>query len=185
MLGKMGAPSGGTRGLVQGEDDEMGRSRDAGGQAQRAGALSVGVAPPTPTKPSNAGGPSSEAEEEGHREEVCLGASPPSTSRAVLCPPGPGGGWAPLPLEPSDKGTTPGPPVMWAAPAPSGTHTHLVPEGSGGPHLFGGLGRAGSSLGLSLKTAGRCPLRAHRALAETTALLTQAWLAGLNILDPP
>ena len=46
----------------------------------------------------------------GHREEVCLGASPPPTSRAILCPPGPGGGWAPLPLEPSDKGTTPGPP---------------------------------------------------------------------------
>ena len=54
MLGKMGAPSGGTGGLVQGEDDEMGRSRDPGDQAQRAGALSIGVVPPTPTKPSNA-----------------------------------------------------------------------------------------------------------------------------------
>lgn len=64
MLGKMGAPSGGTGGLVQGEDDEMGRSRDPGDQAQRAGALFIGVVPPTPTKPSNARGPSSEAEED-------------------------------------------------------------------------------------------------------------------------
>ena len=65
MLGKMEAPSGGTVGLVQGEDDELGRSLDPGDQAQRAGALSVGVAPPTPTKPSSAGGPSSEAEKTG------------------------------------------------------------------------------------------------------------------------
>ena len=65
MLGKMEAPSGGTVGLVQGEDDKLGRSLDPGDQAQRAGALSVGVAPPTPTKPSSAGGPSSEAEKTG------------------------------------------------------------------------------------------------------------------------
>ena len=62
--GENGGPFRRDGGLVQGEDDEMGRSRDPGGQAQRGGALSVGVVPPTPNRPSNAGGPSSKAEED-------------------------------------------------------------------------------------------------------------------------
>ena len=110
MLGKMGAPSGGMGGCFrvrttrwEGHGTLEVRHREVGPFL-----LEWYLPPPTGHQLLEALPP--RLRKTGRREEVCLGASPPPTSRAILCPPGPGGEWATLPLEPSDKRTTPGPP---------------------------------------------------------------------------
>lgn len=86
----------------------------------------------------------------------------------------------PLSLEPSPQGSQAcgGSCPKWHSQAP-------VPEGSGGPHLFGGLGRQAPAWGCPRgQRAGVSPVP-RGAPAETTAFPTRAWSVGLNFPDPP
>ena len=114
-------------GAGQGEDDEMGRSLDPGIRHRELRPF-CRRGTSHPHQAVKCWRSFLRGREDRHREEVCLGASPPSTSRATLCSPGPGGGWAPFPWS-----LHPRAPRHAVAPAPNGTHRHLCLKVLEGP----------------------------------------------------